>query len=58
MSINFVLKIYNIINPTLSNEMMLLCDQDILMSVSFSDNALLILLGRLRYSEKDQRLAF
>ena len=58
MSINFVLKIYNIINPTLSNEMMLLCDHDILMSVSFSDNALLILLGRLRYSEKDQRLAF
>ena len=58
MSVNFVLKLYNNIDPTLSDEMMLLCNQDILMSVSGSDNTLLILLERLRYSEKDQRLAF
>ena len=58
MSVNFVLKLYNNMDQTLSDEMTFLCDQDILMSVSGSDNASLILLGRLRYSKKYQRLAF
>ena len=38
--------------------MMVLCDQDIFIFVSGLDNASLILLGRLRYIEKDRRLAF
>ena len=58
MSVNFVLKLYNNIDPTHSNEMMVLCDQDIFIFVSGLDNASLILLGRLRYIEKDRRLAF
>ena len=58
ISINFFLKLNNNIDPILWDEMMFICDQDIIMSVCGSDNASLILLGHLRYSEKDQRLAF
>ena len=52
MSINFVLKLYNNIDLSILNEMMFLCDQDIIISVSSSDNASLILIGRLSDSEK------
>ena len=58
MSVNFVLKLYNNIDQTLLDEMTFLCDQDVLMSVSGSDTASLILLGRLGYSEKYQRFVF
>ena len=56
--VNFVLKLYNNIDQTLLDEMTFLCDQDVLMSVSGSDTASLILLGRLGYSEKYQRFVF
>ena len=52
ISVNFFLKLNNNIDPILWDEMMFICDQDIIMSVRGSDNASLILLGRLRYSEK------
>ena len=52
MSINFVLKLYNNIDLSILNEMMFLCDQDIIVSVSSTENASLILLGRLSDSEK------
>ena len=58
ISVNFVLKVYNNIDLSLWNEMIFLCDQDIIMSVSSSDNASLILLGRLSDSEKIKNWRF